>query len=157
MPSSVFIETSIVSYLGARPSRDLITAAHQSITRDWWDLKRTSFDLRTSQLVLDEAGEGDPTAAAERVRYLHGIPLLDLTPEVTGLAQTIIAKGHLPAKAAIDAIHIAVSTVHRVDYLLTWNCAHIANAEVRKSVRRLCSSLGLEMPTICTPEELIGA
>lgn len=148
-----YIETTIVSYLTARPSRDLVQTAYQNITKDWWD-RRLAYDLRISQFVLDEATRGDSEAAARRLETLRGLPLLDLTDEAAALAVTLIANGGLPEKARVDALHVAVATVHGMTYLLTWNCKHIANATLRGRIQEICRFEGFEPPVICTPLEL---
>ena len=150
----VYIETSLVSYLVARRSRDLIVAARQQLTIDWWDNKRNKFELFISEAVLQEARRGDADEIAKRLNALAGIPLLDVTDEALRLANELIKRGALPAKAAVDAVHIAVATVHKMDYLMTWNCKHIANGHVRKMAGRFFRDAGLEPAVICTPEEL---
>jgi hypothetical protein len=153
MNPSVYIETSIVSYLSARPSRDVVIAAHQHLTRRWWR-GRGSYSLFVSQIVLDEAAVGDPTARSRRLRALRGVPVLALTDEGTQLAGELVRRGALPKKATLDAFHIGIAAAHQVDYLLTWNCKHIANATMRGTIETICRSAGLTPPTICTPEEL---
>jgi hypothetical protein len=153
---TVYIETTIVSYLTARPNRDLVVAAHQHLTREWWEARRHSFGLRISQAVITEAAVGDVEYAKKRLEALVGIPLLDLTQEALALSYALVHGGPLPPKATIDAIHIATATVHGVDYLLTWNCKHIANAAMRPAVLAVCRAHGFEPPVICTPEELMG-
>jgi hypothetical protein len=155
MKPKVYLETTIVSYLTARPSRDLITAAHQQITQQWWQTRRARFDLFVAPPVLQEAQAGDPDAAARRVAVLQTIPLLTLSEEAAGLAQALIAPGPLPANAVVDALHIAIATVHGMHYLLTWNCTHIANAAIRSDIEDICRARGYEPPVICTPEELL--
>jgi len=154
--SSVYIETSIVSYLTARPSQNLLVAAWQGITVEWWDYHRLGFQLCTSGLVLEEAGRGDPEAAARRIACLEGMPLLAATDEVMELAGKLLAPGPLPLAAAEDAFHIALSAVHTVDYFLTWNFRHIDNAQTKPHVREQCMRNGYACPEICTPQELIG-
>ena len=156
MKSRLYVETSVISYLAARPSRDLIVAAHQQITHEWWDIRRFEFDLSLSQLVLTEAKFGDPGVAAARLQLLQGIPLLDIHDEVAELAQQLLSAGYLPRKAAQDAIHIAIAAIHGMDYLLTWNCKHIANAHMRPRIERLIHIAGYHVPVIATPEELPG-
>jgi hypothetical protein len=134
----------------------VIIAGHQEITREWWERRRGSFQIFISQLVLDEASAGDPTASRERMRLLQSLPLLDLTPEVTALASALVAAGRIPRKAATDAAHIAVAAVHGMDFLVTWNCVHIANAVMTKALAATCTQHGYECPVICTPEELLG-
>ncbi|QDU91646.1 hypothetical protein Pla175_50760 [Pirellulimonas nuda] len=157
MAQLVYIETTIPSYLAARPSRDLLQAARQQVTHDWWMTKRESYHLRISQTVIDEVEAGDPVAAKRRMGYLLGIPLLDLTEQVGEVALSILSSGLLPKKAARDAVHIAVSCVHKVDFLMTWNCRHIANAAIMKELSAVVADCGYEMPILCTPDELLGA
>ncbi len=126
MKLKVYIETSVISYLTARPSRDLVTAAHQQLTIDWWEDRSTDFDLYISQLVVREASAGDEDAAKRRLNVVEQIPLLELNEEVLTLAHSLVEDGPLPQKASEDALHIAVATVHGMDFLLTWNCKHIA-------------------------------
>ena len=152
----VYIETSLISYLTARPSWDVVVAARQQITLEWWERRRRDFKLVTSELVLDEAGRGDPDEAPKRLALLEDMVLLQVTAEAEELAGAIIAEGVLPDRAFADALHIAVATVHEVDYLVTWNCAHIANAEILPRVGEICSSLGFRLPVVCTPDELMG-
>jgi hypothetical protein len=153
MKPKVYIETSIPSYLSAWRSRDLIVAANQEITKEWWD-SRDQFDLYISALVIQEAGTGDPVAAQKRLEQLADIPELNITEEVERFAEILIQKVSLPEKARIDALHIAVAVLSGMDYLLTWNCTHIANAILRPKLEALCREFGYEPPTICTPQEL---
>ena len=153
---SVYLETTIASYLTSRPSRDLVLAARQQTTRDWWDLRRGGFDLWVSQIVLDEAAEGDQEAAERRLSLLAGLPVLDVDDEAIDLAASVVQEGILPEKAARDALHLGVATVRGADYLLTWNCTHLANAEIVRAVNRFLRSRGYEAPIICTPDELMG-
>jgi hypothetical protein len=152
----IYVETTIVSYLTAKPSRDLVIAAHQQITQDWWEGRRQAFDLFISELVIREAGAGDEVAAQRLLDTLKEIPLLELNPEALSLAGELVQKGPIPEKSKEDALHIALATVHGMDYLLTWNCRHIANAEMRRGVASVCISLGYETPVVATPEELMG-
>ena len=156
MKPRVYLETTIPSYLTSRPSRDLVVAGHQQITREWWEKKGTAFQLYISQLVIDEAGAGDPIAASTRLRVIQDLPVLDIIPEVSTLAVAILASGRLPRNAATDAAHIAVAAVHGMDFLLTWNCVHIANASITRALALTCRDQGFECPVICTPEELLG-
>jgi hypothetical protein len=148
-----YVETTIISYLTAWPSRDLVRAAHQQVTREWW-ATRGSFQLFISQFVLDEAGAGDAVAAAQRLEALQDVALLDVTEDAILLAGDLVAGGGLPAKARIDALHVAMEAVHGMDFLLTWNCKHIANATTRGTIEDLCRTAGFEPPIICTPLEL---
>jgi len=156
MNLKIYVETSIVSYLTARPSRDLIISAHQQITLEWWENRRANFDLYASQFVVQESSAGDAAMARKRLNALDGITLLGINQEALDLARLLIEKGPIPEKAEIDALHIAVATANGMDYLLTWNCKHIANAEMQVGIGRLCRASGFEPPVICTPEELLG-
>lgn len=140
------------SYLSARPSRDLILAAHHQLTREWW-ARRNDFELFTSGLVLRECEAGDPRAAADRLTALSDIPLLEQSTEAEVLAEALMVGIPLPEKAIVDAAHIAIAAVHGVDFLLTWNCTHIANATLRHRIEAVCRAAGYEPPTICTPGE----
>ena len=152
---TVYIETSIVSYLASRPSHDLLTAACQQATRDWWEEHRSGYELFTSQLVVAEAGAGDPEAAKKRLDLLEGIPELRIGNEVRDLARILVAKGALPRKAEADALHIAVSAVHHIDLLLTWNCRHIDNPILKPHIRSVCTVAGYTCPEMCTPIEIL--
>lgn len=154
--SKIYIETSIVSYLTARPSRDLIVAANQQLTQEWWRERRADFDLYVSQLVLEEIRGGDSVAATERLRVIAELPRLLVNEAAINLAERFMQSGPLPRNANVDALHIAIATTNGLDYLLTWNCNHLANAVLRKQVERLCRAAGYEPPTICTPQELLG-
>jgi len=156
MKPKAYIETTIVSYLAASPSRDIVIAGHQQITREWWK-RRNRFELFVSEAVVEEATRGDAVVAARRAALLSGIPVLDLAPEVHELATRLVLVRAVPAKALVDAVHIAVAAVNRVDYLLSWNCRHIANAAVRGKIEQACRAAGLQAPVICTPEELTEA
>lgn len=156
MNQTIYVETTIISYLTARPSRDLIVAAHQQITQEWWETRRKNFDLFISELVIREAGAGDKMAAQRRLDALTEIPLIELNEGILSLATNLTVEGPIPENAKEDALHIALATVHGVDYILTWNCRHIANAEMRTAVSNICVSQGYQPPIICTPEELMG-
>jgi len=156
MSKRMYIETTIPSYLTARPSRDLVQAARQQLTREWWETERRHYDLCISQMVLDEVAAGDAEAAQRRLAVIADLPLLDLTLAVEALAEKIMQSGLLPASASRDAVHIAVTAVHQVHFLLTWNCRHIANANIFRELQHIIVAAGYDMPVICTPEELIG-
>lgn len=155
MVERVYIETTVISYLTARPSRDLIMAAHQQITHDWWNSRRTSYELCVSELVLDEAAAGDPQAAQERLLVLQPMLVIETTAEAFELAAALLRAGALPQKAAADALHISIAATKAVPYLLTWNCRHLANASMRPVIEAVCVAQGLKAPIICTPEELM--
>jgi len=155
MNSSIYLETSVISYLASRISRELVTAANQQMTREWWDDHRADFDLFISQFVVHECSAGDPDAARERLEVIAEIPELDVTDDAKTLAKELVINVPLPDKAEIDALHVAVATVHGINYLLTWNCKHIANAALRHRIEAVCRDHGFEPPTICTPQELM--
>ena len=134
----------------------MIVAAHQQITHEWWGKRRRDFDIFISQFVIDEAGQGDEEASQRRLEILSEFDLLDITDDVTDLASAILVAGVIPQKAATDAAHIAIATVHNIQFLLTWNCVHLANAEISIEIKSVCKSKGYECPIICTPEELMG-
>ncbi len=156
MKQRVYLETTVISVLAARPSRDLVLAGHQAVTWKWWEQRRDKFEVFVSQPVLDEAGQGDADAARRRREILSTVPLLDVTEESLSLAEALIAKHALPPRSAADALHIAVAAVNGMDYLLTWNCRHIANAELAPAIREMVEDFGYEAPIICTPDELLG-
>ena len=155
MKPSVYLETTIPSYLTAWRSPELAMAARQQVTRAWWDTRRKRFELFVSQLVIDEASVGAPDAAARRMEAIDGIPLLEATEGTEELVEALIQALALPAKAAADAAHIALTVANGIDFLLTWNCTHIANAVLRPTIESTCRGCGYEMPVICTPEELL--
>jgi len=152
----MYIETSIVSHATARPNRDVTIAGLQQQARDWWANERRKFELVTSQLTLDEAADGDPTAAADRLQLLQGLPLVDIDSDVEALAQRLIQAHTMPEKAAADAIHVAAAALGGVDYLLTLNCKHIANAHELPRIYELLDREGLGQLLICTPAEFLG-
>ena len=151
----VYIETTIIGFLTARPSRDIVTQSKQQLTHEWWNEERSGFDLFCSPLVVREVSQGHPDAAKERLEELSGIPVLDLAVEAKNLAQKIIGPGMIPPIYYEDALHVALATVHGMDYLLTWNLNHIANATLRKKYEQEIRKEGYEPPLICTPEELM--
>ncbi len=155
MKQSVYIETSIPSYLPARPSRDIRAAAWQQITGQWWDEVRPAYELFTSELTVVEASAGNPEAAARRFEAIADLGRLPIDKEAEELAELLIAKGGIPAAAEADALHVAVAAVHHIDYLLTWNCRHIDNAANKPIIRRICATTGYICPEICTPMELM--
>jgi hypothetical protein len=152
----VYLETTVVSYLVSDPSRDLVVAAHQAVTSRWWTVQRPHFECFISAVVLDEARQGDPRMVAKRLEVLARLPGLEITKATGDLIRKIMASGVLPPKAARDAAHVAVATTGGVDYLLTWNCRHIANAKIETRLRAVCESAGWRMPALCTPETLMS-
>lgn len=157
MKARLYIETTVVSYLVARPGRDTVVAAHQRLTRDWWRLRRKRFALYCSQLVVREAAAGDRSAAQRRMAIIRDLPLLEINDLATRVARALLDERAIPRKATEDALHIALAAAHGMEYLLTWNCKHIANAEIRAAVAAVCHAHECEPPVICTPEELMGA
>jgi hypothetical protein len=155
MKLRVYLETTVPSYLTAWPSREVVMAGHQQTTREWWDTRRKDFDLFASQFVIDEAILGDSDAAKRRLEVLADVPLLDPSDDVYRLADSLVKRIPLPPKAVADSLHIAIATVNGMDYLLTWNCTHIANAALRANIENICRAAGYEPPVICTPEELL--
>ena len=155
MKPKVYLETTIPSLLTAWPSRDLIIAGDQQITKEWWRTRRGDFELLVSQVVLDEVAEGDKAAASARLAEVQGLPVLEVNGDVERVARTVLQTGLIPAKASNDALHLAVAAVHRMHFLLTWNCRHLANAAIGGQLAAACQEAGFEMPVICTPRELI--
>ena len=153
---TVYIETTIVSYLVANPSRDPILAAHQQLTRQWWQDQRSAYHCLVSDETLTEAARGGIEQARLRLEALQGLPVLPITPEVETLADAVLQSGSLPPAARSDAIHVAGATLAGVDFLLTWNCRHLANPHLQKQLRALMTARCLMLPEICTPTELGG-
>ena len=153
---TVYLETTFISYLVSEPSRDVIVAGHQQITREWWAHRRRLFACCVSDVVWKEAARGDPAQAQRRLEAMRELPRLRVSDEVEGLARAILEGGALPPSAFPDAIHIAVAAAERMDYLLTWNCKHIANGAVRRRIEEIFRSRDLYVPAISTPEELMG-
>ncbi|MHA1919587.1 MAG: type II toxin-antitoxin system VapC family toxin [Promethearchaeota archaeon] len=153
---TVYIETSVISYLTARPSSNLLAAAWQKATNDWWDTQRNRFSLFASEIVIEEAAKGDAKAAELRLTALKEIPLLEITDSVLAFSKMLINEGAIPPKAVDDSLHIALSAFHELDYFLTWNFRHIDNAETKPIIRKICMDNGYQYPEICTPVELMG-
>ncbi|MBV9496519.1 MAG: type II toxin-antitoxin system VapC family toxin [Acidobacteria bacterium] len=154
---SVYIETSVVSYLvGWLNQRDLGVAYNQQLTREWWSRRREDFELFISPVVFEEASKGDPALASQRLEYLAALNVLDVTAAVRSLAVVLLRTAGIPKKAELDALHISVAAVSGIEYLLTWNCTHIANAEILPRVYEVCRREGYEPPFVCTPLELLG-
>lgn len=151
----VYIETTVVSCLTARPSRDIVTLAHQEITQDWWRSAARRFDLVASDVVRDKAADGDHEAARTRLGKLAHVAILNLTAEASALAEELLDAGALPRLATQDAVHIAIAVINSVDYFVTWNLRHIANAVARTAIERTCRRAGYRPTVICTPEALL--
>ena len=151
----IYVETSVISYLTARPSKTIIGAAHQQLTLAWWE-KRGQYELMVSEVVLRECGAGDSESAAKRLEIVRDLPLLLITEQAIKIAEDLIKQKIVPLKAIEDALHIAIATAHGVDYLVTWNCRHIANPEIQRGIASYLEQIGTVLPFICTPEELLG-
>jgi predicted nucleic acid-binding protein len=155
MKTTVYVETTVIGYLTARLQSDVTVAGHQETTRDWWRTAADRFELLVSQLVIRECSAGDAQAVKERLNVLENLSLIPTTADAEQLAASLIAGHAVPATYPEDALHIALAAVHGIEYLVTWNFRHIANAVVRSDIERVCRAAGYEPPTICTPEELI--
>jgi predicted nucleic acid-binding protein len=155
MKPKVYLETSVISYLASRPSRDLIVAANQQSTQEWWEKRLARVDVYISQVVVQEVSSGDADAVAKRLEVIAGFPLLEIAPEAVQLAEQFMTEKAIPNQAVEDALHIAVAAVNGINYLLTWNLKHIANAVIRANVEAICRLSGYEPPVICTPAELM--
>ena len=151
----LYLETTIPSYLTARRSPLARIAADQQTTQDWWDFRRQEYEMFVSEAVLDEAADGDSDFAAHRLGMLVGLPRLQTTPEADALVERLLRMDIIPAKAATDAVHLALSAAHRMDYLLTWNCKHIHNLKLERRIEAACEVFGFTCPIICTPAELM--
>jgi len=155
MKPSVYLETSVVSYYTSSPSRDIFVLTHQQITKEWWDTKSDIFDFLVSELVIDEVSRGDSEAATTRLAIIEDFSILPLTDEIRKLARVLVTALNIPEDALPDALHLAASSIHKVDYLVTWNCKHLANGVIIKKLNDLKEKTGIHVPVICTPEELM--
>lgn len=154
LKKKVYVETSVISNLTARPSLNIRDAARQIATSQWWENDRQEFELYSSMLVMREALAGDQSAAARRVEKLKELNTLEITPDMEMLAEKLLAATAVPRTSFEDAVHIACATIHKMDYLLTWNCKHIANAVTMPKIYKVCKAAGYECPVLCTPEQL---
>jgi predicted nucleic acid-binding protein len=152
---SVYIETTVLSYLTSKPSRDLLVAAHQQVTADWWENWLPLFEPFISPLVIEEVSRGDKVAAKLRLEKIAGLPILEITEGVRQLADTYFEAIQIPEKARGDAYHLALAAFHGMDFLVTWNFGHILNPRVRTVVQALNTAQGISTPIVCTPEELM--
>ncbi len=157
MKPRVYVETSVVSYLTARPARDIVIAGRQQSTRDWWAGAKERFELVISELVWEEAAVGDRDAAQSRLAAISPLPVIGATPEVARLARALVDAKAVSERAAQDAVHIAIAAVHRVPFVVTWNFRHIANAAARPRIEAVCRDAGIDPPLLCTPEQLVVA
>lgn len=156
MKPKVYIETSIISYLTANPSRDVIVNANQILAREWWEDHRHEFNLYVLELVTDEAGKGNAEMAKKRLELIKDVAFLENNNDAKNLAKEILARNILPVKATLDVFHIAITAVHNIDFLLTLNCKHIANAFIYRRVEEVCRSFDFQPPIVCTPQEILG-
>ncbi len=154
--ATAYIETTIPSYYSARNARSILQASRQLATREWWDEGCSGFELVTSTETLNEAAEGDSNMAAERLILLQGIRVLPVTNEAANLARLLVATGLVPNIASPDAVHIALASVHHIDFLVTWNFKYIANPHIRERMRTKINEMGYRMPVMCSPEELLN-
>lgn len=152
----VYLETTISSYLVARPSRDLVLAAHQELTREWWETERGRYHCIVSAEVLREASMGDAEMSRQRLTMMTGMPVVAITPQIERMAVQFLETGALPAEMRSDALHLAAASLAGADYLLTWNCRHLANAQILRRLEGEAKRLGWELPKVCTPLELVG-
>jgi predicted nucleic acid-binding protein len=157
MKPTVYVETTVISYLVAKPSRDLITAAHQQITYAWWETALPLFDAFISPMVMEEITRGDTEAVRLRLESVSSFPLLEVLPEVRSLAEAYFSAVEIPEKARADSYHLALAAWHGMDYLVSWNCTHIVSGRVKRIVEEVNSTYGIRSPIICTPEELMEA
>lgn len=155
MKPKVYVETSVISYLTAWASRDVVVAGHQQVTHDWWKSSQDRFEVLASELVVQEASIGDQDAAHDRLVVLNSLTLLEITETARDLARELVIAAAIPAKAAEDALHLAIAATNGVEYLATWNCRHLANATMRERIETVCREAGYQPPVICTPEELL--
>ncbi len=155
MKPRVYLETTVVSYLTARPSRDVVVAGHQQVTHDWWENHKERFEVLASELVVQESAAGDEVAARERLSVLRDLALVEMSADALTLAARLIESGTIPQEAADDALHLAIAAINGIEYLVTWNCRHLANATRRGQIEAAIRATGCEPPIICTPEELL--
>ena len=155
MNPRLYLETTIPSDLVARRSRDLRLAADHETTQEWWEVRRHAFDLFVSEAVLEEVAQGDADFAAKRLAVVTGLPQLRTSPEADVLVERLLRERVLPEVAAVDAVHLALAAVHRMDFLLTWNCRHLHNPYLERRIEAVCRGCGFPCPVICTPAELM--
>jgi len=156
MKPTVYIESSVISYLASRPNRDIVVAARQAISHDWWINHRHRFDLRVSVLVEQEISRGDATAAGQRLEWIAGLPSLSISDEASNIATSLLEMNAVPKGSEEDALHIGIAAAQGASYLLTWNFKHINNAETKTAIINIVESFGYTCPQLCSPEELGG-
>ena len=155
MKPKVYIETSVISYLAAKPSRDLIVAAHQQITIDWWETALPRYDAFVSPIILDEISRGDVNAVQARLEKVSAFPVLEVLPEIRNLADIYFSELDIPEKARADSYHLAIAAWHGIDFMVSWNCTHIVNGRIKMLIEEINARQGIRTPIICTPEELM--
>ena len=155
MKERVYIETSVVSYLTGRPSRDMVVAAHQELTRQWWETRSSKFEVVVSELVREESSGGDADASRRRMAAIENFPVLKTSDAALVLAERLVSHNLVSSESAADALHIAIATVNGIDYLLKWNCKHLANSTRWQGIESCVEAAGYACPVICTPEELM--
>lgn len=156
MKQSLYLETTVPSYYIARVSRDVVAVAHQEITREWWETRISKFDVYISPVVIEESARGDQEQAKKRLAVIDSFPVLSANEYVEQLAELYVRRLSLPPKALRDAAHLAFACYYQTDYLVTWNCAHIANAEIMHRLMMINMEINVHTPIVCTPEELMG-
>ncbi len=152
---TLYLDTTVISYLTARLSRSLLIARRQRLTRVWWHRYRHHHTLRVSERVYKEAEDGDSTASTARLEAISGIPMLRFDPLSERLAEKLVGSGRLPEKAQTDAAHIAIAATNLIPLLVTWNYKHLANPSIHRSIVLACENEGFRCPEICTPEDLM--
>ncbi len=155
MKQKVYIETSVISYLTAKPSRDIVVAGHQQTTYEWWNNSKRYFDCYISQFVIDEISSGDPLASKKRLEVVQDLSELQVNFEIQKLGNNYLNKLKIPEKSKLDAFHLAIAVWYNIDYMISWNCKHIANAVINKKLFEINNNLGLNTPILCTPLELL--
>jgi hypothetical protein len=156
MKQKLYIETSVVSYLAAERSRDLLIAARQQATTELWSrLLSTESVGFVSTLVHQEAQRGDPEQARKRIEAISSMGVLDIDQETQDLAKLILAAEAVPPEYPDDALHMAVAAVNGMDVLVTWNFAHLNNPIARMKIRQIVENNNYRCPEICSPEELL--
>ena len=148
---SVYLETSVISYLTSKPSQNIVTLANQQVTRQWWEKERNLYDLFISGSVLDEISQGDAKASSSRLEKVKEIKVLSIDNQVQELSNLFIESRLIPPKSYEDALHLSYTIVQKIDILLTWNCKHLANLEILRMLQNICNPLNLTLPDICTP------
>jgi hypothetical protein len=156
MKEKVYIETSIISYLVSKTNRDIIITAKQELTKEWWFEHKSNYDLFISDLVIEEISKGDSVYADERLKIVENIPILKVTEKALLIANSIVSKKILPSKATDDILHISLAIANNIEYLLTWNCKHIANAHIIKTIEAIAKFHKCNFPVLCTPIEILG-